>query len=223
MELTSLEKTYYDEFSKSFGKYGNGIPSEEWDRLSKVRKGLDITLKRSKEIIEAVQNHVRITESESANDANMLSIFKRGVMSLLRHHNNNDCLILNISDSDKGNVRNNFGLELDEQILWVRDTSFWSNKNQGLVITDKQIVYIPDNDKPDDRLNIEFNDIQHVEYREMSLFVWIHQKLIRLCQFRLIFQMQILLMHQTIVFVPQSIQEELLRIPGNIIFFLENN
>ena len=175
MELTSLEKTYYDEFSKSFGKYGNGIPSEEWDRLSKVRKGLDITLKRSKEIIEAVQNHVRITESESANDANMLSIFKRGVMSLLRHHNNNDCLILNISDSDKGNVRNNFGLELDEQILWVRDTSFWSNKNQGLVITDKQIVYIPDNDKPDDRLNIEFNDIQHVEYREMSLFVWNYQ------------------------------------------------
>ena len=175
MELTSLEKTYYDEFSQSFGKYGNGIPSEEWDRLSKVRKGLDITLKRSKEIIEAVQNHVRITESESANDANMLSIFKRGVMSLLRHHNNNDCLILNISDSDKGNVRNNFGLELDEQILWVRDTSFWSNKNQGLVITDKQIVYIPDNDKPDDRLNIEFNDIQHVEYREMSLFVWNYQ------------------------------------------------
>ena len=175
MELTSLEKTYYDEFSKSFGKYGNGIPSEEWDRLSKVRKGLDITLKRSKEIIEAVQNHVRITESEFANDGNMLSIFKRGVMSLLRHHNNNDCLILNISDSDKGNVRNNFRLELDEQILWVRDTSFWSNKNQGLVITDKQIVYIPDNDKPDDRLNIEFNDIQHVEYREMSLFVWNYQ------------------------------------------------
>lgn len=175
MELTSLEKTYYDEFSKSFGKYGNGIPSEEWDRLSKVRKGLDIPLKRSKEIIEAVQNHVRITESESANDGNMLSIFKRGVMSLLRHHNNNDCLILNISDSDKGNVRNNFGLELDEQILWARDTSFWSNKNQGLVITDKQIVYIPDNDKPDDRLNIEFNDIQHVEYREMSLFVWNYQ------------------------------------------------
>lgn len=175
MELTSLEKTYYDEFSKSFGKYGNGIPSEEWDRLSKVRKGLDITLKRSKEIIEAVQNHVCITESESANDGNMLSIFKRGVMSLLRHHNNNDCLILNISDSDKGNIRNNFGLELDEQILWVRDTSFWSNKNQGLVITDKQIVYIPDNDKPDDRLNIEFNDIQHVEYREMSLFVWNYQ------------------------------------------------
>lgn len=137
---------------------------------------MDITLKRSKEIIEAVQNHVRITESESANDGNMLSIFKRGVMSLLRHHNNNDCLILNISDSDKSAIRNNFGLGLDEQILWVRDTSFWSSKNQGLVITDKQIIFIHDNDTPNDKTYIEFNDIHHVEYREMSLFVWNYQE-----------------------------------------------
>lgn len=151
--------------------------------MSKVRKGLDITLKRSKEIIEAVQNHVRITESESANDGNMLSIFKRGVMSLLRHHNNNDCLILNISDSDKSAIRNNFGLELDEQILWVRDTSFWSSKNQGLVITDKQIIFIHDNDTPNDKTYIEFNDIHHVEYREMSLFVWNYQE--EYVQFRL--------------------------------------
>lgn len=144
---------------------------------------MDITLKRSKEIIEAVQNHVRITESESANDGNMLSIFKRGVMSLLRHHNNNDCLILNISDSDKSAIRNNFGLGLDEQILWVRDTSFWSSKNQGLVITDKQIIFIHDNDTPNDKTYIEFNDINHVEYREMSLFVWNYQE--EYVQFRL--------------------------------------
>lgn len=129
MELTSFEKTYYDEFSKSFTKYGSDIPSAEWDRLSKVRKGLDITLKRSKEIIEAVQKHEMITEDTSKNGSDMLSIFKRGVMPLLRHHNDNDCLILNISDSDKRIIRNNFGLGLDEQILWVRDTSFWSNKN----------------------------------------------------------------------------------------------
>lgn len=179
MKLTSLEKTYFDEFSKSFAKYGNEIPLKEWDHLSKVRKSLDISLKRSKEIIDAVQNHTVIGE-EVSNEVskkgeNITVIFRKGVTPLLRHSNNNDCLILSISESDKGSVRNNFGLELDEQILWVRDTSFWSNKNQGLVITDKQIVYIPDNDKPDDRLNIEFNDIQHVEYREMSLFVWNYQ------------------------------------------------
>ena len=179
MELTSLEKTYFDEFSKSFAKYGIEIPIKEWDYLSKVRKSLDISLKRSKEIIDAVQNHTVIGE-EVSNEVskkgeNITVIFRKGVTPLLRHSNNNDCLILSISESDKGSVRNNFGLGLDEQILWVRDTSFWSNKNQGLVITDKQIVYIPDNDKPDDRLNIEFNDIQHVEYREMSLFVWNYQ------------------------------------------------
>ena len=179
MKLTSLEKTYFDEFSKSFAKYGNEIPLKEWDHLSKVRKSLDISLKRSKEIIDAVQNHTVIGE-EVSNEVskkgeNITVIFRKGVTPLLRHSNNNDCLILSISESDKGSVRNNFGLGLDEQILWVRDTSFWSNKNQGLVITDKQIVYIPDNDKPNDRLNIEFNDIQHVEYREMSLFVWNYQ------------------------------------------------
>ena len=176
MELTSLEKTYYDEFSKSFGKYGDNIPGAEWDRLSKVRKSLDITLKRSKEIIEAVQKHEKILENVSKEDSGMLSIFKRGVMPLLRHHNDNDCLILNISESDKSAIRSNFGLGLDEQILWVRDTSFWSNKNQGLVITDKQIVFIPDNDKPNDKSCIEFNDVHHVEYREMSLFVWNYQE-----------------------------------------------
>lgn len=48
MKLTSLEKTYFDEFSKSFAKYGNEIPLKEWDHLSKVRKSLDISLKRSK-------------------------------------------------------------------------------------------------------------------------------------------------------------------------------
>lgn len=179
MKLTSLEKTYFDEFSKSFAKYGNEIPLKEWDHLSKVRKSLDISLKRSKEIIDAVQNHTVIGEEvsneESKKGENITVIFRKGVTPLLRHSNNNDCLILSISESDKGSVRNNFGLGLDEQILWVRDTSFWSNKNQGLVITDKQIVYIPDNDKPNDRLNIEFNDIQHVEYREMSLFVWNYQ------------------------------------------------
>lgn len=104
-------------------------------------------------------------------------------MSLLRHHNNNDCLILNISDSDKSAIRNNFGLGLDEQILWVRDTSFWSSKNQGLVITDKQIIFIHDNDTPNDKTYIEFNDIHHVEYREMSLFVWNYQE--EYVQFRL--------------------------------------
>ena len=45
-----------------------------------------------------------------------------------------------------------------------------------MVITDKQIIFIHDNDTPDDKTYIEFNDIHHVEYREMSLFVWNYQE-----------------------------------------------
>lgn len=50
-------------------------------------------------------------------------------------------------------------------------------------ITDKQIIFIHDNDTPNDKTYIEFNDIHHVEYREMSLFVWNYQE--EYVQFRL--------------------------------------
>ena len=196
MKLSLSEEAYTREFYKAYNTYGNNIPDAEWQRLSELRAICCINMGRVREIINAVQegtivpaindeysesyrksgNDTKVIEEVTKEDRNIIAIFQNGVTSLLSHSNNNDCLILNISDSDKSLVRNNFGLALDEQILWVRDTSFWGNKNQGLVITDKQIVYIPNNDNPKDRLNIDFNDIQHVEYREMSLFVWNYQE-----------------------------------------------
>ena len=196
MKLSLSEEAYTREFYKAYNTYGNNIPVAEWQRLSELRAICGINMGRVREIINAVQegtivpaindeysesyrksgNDTKVIEEVTKEDRNIIAIFQNGVTSLLRHSNNNDCLILNISDSDKSLVRNNFGLALDEQILWVRDTSFWGNKNQGLVVSDKQIVYIPNNDNPKDRLNIDFNDIQHVEYREMSLFVWNYQE-----------------------------------------------
>ena len=196
MKLSLSEEAYTREFYKAYNTYGNNIPDAEWQRLSELRAICGINMGRVREIINAVQegtivpaindeysesyrksgNDTKVIEEVTKEDRNIIAIFQNGVTSLLRHSNNNDCLILNISDSDKSLVRNNFGLALDEQILWVRDTSFWGNKNQGLVVSDKQIVYIPNNDNPKDRLNIDFNDIQHVEYREMSLFVWNYQE-----------------------------------------------
>ena len=196
MKLSLSEEAYTREFYKAYNTYGNNIPDAEWQRLSELRAICGINMGRVREIINAVQegtivpaindeysesyrksgNDTKVIEEVTKEDRNIIAIFQNGVTSLLRHSNNNDCLILNISDSDKSLVRNNFGLALDEQILWVRDTSFWGNKNQGLVVSDKQIVYIPNNDNPKDRLNIYFNDIQHVEYREMSLFVWNYQE-----------------------------------------------
>ena len=60
--------------------------------------------------------------------------------------NSSDLFIYpNIPDSVKNDIRRNFKLFLDEEILYVRDSSFWNERNQGLVITDCKIILIIDN------------------------------------------------------------------------------
>ena len=81
------------------------------------------------------------------------------------------CMMTNISDTAKASIRGNFNLDIDEQILFFNDTSFLGNKNQGLVITNKRLACIPDNDEGD-VYSFAFNDIQRVEYREMQIYLW---------------------------------------------------
>ena len=81
------------------------------------------------------------------------------------------CMMINISDTDKASVRENFCIDIDEQILFFNDTSFFGNRNQGLVITNKRLVWIPDNNK-EDVWSFAFNDIERVEYREMQIYLW---------------------------------------------------
>lgn len=81
------------------------------------------------------------------------------------------CMMINISDTDKASVRENFRIEIDEQILFFNDTSSFGNRNQGLVITNKRLVWIPNNDDGD-VYSIAFNDIERVEYREMQIYLW---------------------------------------------------
>ena len=81
------------------------------------------------------------------------------------------CMMINISDTDKASVRENFCIDIDEQILFFNDTSFFGNRNQGLVITNKRLVWIPNNDDGD-VYSFAFNDIERVEYREMRIYLW---------------------------------------------------
>lgn len=81
------------------------------------------------------------------------------------------CMMINISDTDKASVRENFCIDIDEQILFFNDTSFFGNRNQGLVITNKRLVWIPDNNK-EDVWSFAFNDIERVEYSEMQIYLW---------------------------------------------------
>lgn len=82
------------------------------------------------------------------------------------------CMMTNISDTAKASIRDNFNLDdIHEQILFFNDTSFFGNKNQGIVITNKRLAWIPDNDEGD-VYSYAFNDIQRVEYREMQIYLW---------------------------------------------------
>ena len=68
--------------------------------------------------------------------------------------------------------RSNFGISLDENILFTRDTSFWSSHNQGLVITEKAIYCIPDNDNPDEIIIVTWPELDKVSYKEYTFYFY---------------------------------------------------
>lgn len=112
---------------------------------------------------------------ESANDvSDITSAFLQNRNVFRRDANDNDCLVYpKISESKKAAARQNFGsslgMENDETILFIRDTSWWNTVDQGLVITDKRIYVIPDNDNPNDGFAFSWSEFDNVEYRDLSL------------------------------------------------------
>lgn len=106
-----------------------------------------------------------------------VTIFNRYTMpsnSCWRRHcdqNTNDCAILPSSQM-KSEVRQFFNIDNDEEILFIRDTSFWNERNQGTVITDKYFYMIPDNDKPGEGVFFAWQDIQKVTYNDATVYFW---------------------------------------------------
>ena len=76
--------------------------------------------------------------------------------------NSIDC-ILDGEVFEESTVRINFKLHVDEEIMMLRDTSFWNEKDQGTVVTDLGITIVPDNNNPDDVKSISWEDVHHVE------------------------------------------------------------
>ena len=68
--------------------------------------------------------------------------------------------------------RSNFGISLDENILFTRDTSFGSSHNQGLVITEKAIYCIPDNDNPEGIIIVTWPELNKVSYKEYTFYFY---------------------------------------------------
>lgn len=80
--------------------------------------------------------------------------------------NGSDCVVDGeIPTNFVSELRSNFKLHVDEKILMFRDTSFWNSQDQGSVVTDWGVTIIPDNDKPDELIQIPWEDIYQVEQR----------------------------------------------------------
>lgn len=100
------------------------------------------------------------------------SVFKQESFFLRQVANGSDCFVYpNIPENVASNIRGNFLLDFSEQILFVRDTSFFNERNQGLVMTDIGIHFIGDNN---DTTNSSFlwtwDIINHVEYKDQYLY-----------------------------------------------------
>ena len=72
-----------------------------------------------------------------------VSTHRCGDVSIIEQRNDNDCFILDIPAKVEEMFRQNFKLRPEETLLLARDTSLWNNRTEGLVITNRRIVYIP--------------------------------------------------------------------------------
>ena len=105
----------------------------------------------------------------------IVKIFRAGRINIWRlgkNNNGSDCCVTLISEEIRNGVRQNFGIGYNEEILFVRDTSFWNVRNQGLVITNEKIYCIPDNESPDEKIELFWWYIDRVEYRDQVLYFW---------------------------------------------------
>ncbi len=91
--------------------------------------------------------------------------------SLHCNGNKNDCALFPSSQM-KSEVRQHFNIDNDEEILFIRDTSFWNNRDQGTVITDKYFYLLPDNEKPEEGIIFAWQNIQKVTYNDATIYFW---------------------------------------------------
>lgn len=131
MKLSLSEEAYSKAFYKAYNRYGNDIPDAEWQRLGELRARYGIEMSRVRKIINAVQEGTiepdieqKKTTTDKPKPASAVSILTDTARGMKYRDNGTDCLLLDISDTIKSSIRSNFDLGLDEQILWVRDTSF---------------------------------------------------------------------------------------------------
>lgn len=102
----------------------------------------------------------------------IVSILKDYSSFWAKYTNNSDFMYIKIDNETKNNMRQNFGVSYNEEVLFIRDTSFWNTRNQGLVLTDNGIYCIPDNDKPEEKIVLTWDIISKVICKDGVLFFY---------------------------------------------------
>ena len=112
--------------------------------------------------------------SLSVPQLDILTVFRTGIpkASVISSNGSDLFVYPHLPENVKNSIRTNFHLDYDDKIFFIRDTSWWDNRNQGSVITDKGIVCIPDNDKANEIVLFYWADIDRVEYQDLVLHLW---------------------------------------------------
>ena len=111
---------------------------------------------------------------------NIAKLFAAGVnrqhhgdLPIIYHGNGKDCFILNLPEKDDKLFKEHFLIDDAETILMARDTSNWNNRKEGLVITDRRIIYIPDQKAAlKGRYVMNHDSYVRVSYDATSMLFW---------------------------------------------------
>ena len=167
--MTENEKKFVNKYLDYYKKF-NGNTSLIWPVLgfSDFRESLGISLERSIELAnEAVKT---LNQNDNNMDENsVVKIFKRELGDWLGLSSDYDCATYK-NHYKNGNMyipqyKANFKIGIDEEVLFTRDTSSYKH-NQGLVITDKAIYVLKDNDYPDEIIVLAWEDFDQVVYHD---------------------------------------------------------
>lgn len=120
-----------------------------------------------------INNNIKQPDIEISNKIKCLFIQSELICGELILDVNDSYAYHNIPDEKRASARNNFNISLDDEILFIKDTSFWNNVNQGMVITGSEIIFINDNDKPNDIERYKWKDIHHIEYKDLVLYFFL--------------------------------------------------
>ena len=127
-------------------------------------------------VCEYCGRDIQTNDSISDNYTDLVDYFKKLLGNWLGEVKEMDCMTYlqheRLNNASLPLYRANFGIDKDEIILFTRDTSFWSFSNQGLVMTDKAIYVIADNENPDEKLIMSWKSIDRVVYKEYFFYFY---------------------------------------------------